>query len=237
MNRLLTTCCVPMIVGLSLVALGCASPPDVPDTPEAEFIPLFNGENLDGWEVVGGDAAFSVEGGDIVGVCKNTKQNTFLRTTKTYRDFEFRCQFKWDTPGNSGIQYRSHRYPDSDPDNPGRVYGYQFELDSSPRAWSGGLYEEGRRRWIVDLGSPDDEEDDNAERRAAVDLDGWNEIVIECKGNRIRTWLNGVSIVDHIDEDGEYPLLEGFFALQVHAGGTGRFRWRDPRIKELVVEE
>lgn len=226
------------LVGGATLGIGCTSgPPDVPETPEAEFTPLFNGNDLDGWEVVGGEAAYRVQDDSIIGVCKKTKKNTFLRTQKTYRDFEFRAQFKWDTPGNSGIQFRSHQYPSTDEDNPSRVYGYQFELDSSARAWSGGLYEEGRRGWIVDLGKPEDSEDNNVERRNAVKLDDWNEIVIQCKANRIRTWLNGVSIVDHIDADGEFPLLEGFFALQVHAGGSGQFQWRNLRIKEFEPEE
>ena len=227
-----TRASVTLLCGVLLLATGCATDnPPVPQTAETDFTPLFDGVSLDGWEVVGGDAAFRVEDGAIVGVCEDTKKNTFLRTRKTYRDFEFRCRFKWDRPGNSGIQYRSHRKPMSDPREPGRVYGYQFELDSSARAWSGGLYEEGRRGWIVNL-----EGEEKAFKREAVILDGWNDVVIECRGNRIRTWLNGVSIVNHTD-DPAWGLDDGFFALQVHAGGNGQFRWRDLRMKKLEADD
>lgn len=222
-----------LMFALAWVAAGCASDnPPVPATPESDFVPLFDGQTLDGWERVGGEATYKAEDGAIVGTCDNTERNTFLRTVKTYRDFEFRCQFKWDVQSNSGIQYRSHQRPSTERRYAGQVYGYQFELDPSDRAWSGGLYEEGRRGWIVNL-----EGDDKAAKRAAINLDGWNDIVIECRGNRIRTWLNGVSIVNHRDTDGDFPLTEGFFALQVHSGSKGVMRWRNLRIKEYPTDD
>lgn len=212
---------------------GCATDnPPVPTTDEADFTPLFDGQSLAGWTVVGGEASFDVDNGEIVGTSENATKNTFLRTVKAYDNFEFRCQFKWDRPGNSGIQFRSHQRPAAHPRNPKQVYGYQYELDSSARAWSGGLYEEGRRGWLVNLDG-----EKNAFKREAVNLQDWNDIVIECRGNRIRTWLNGVSIVNHEDLDGNYPLPEGFFGLQVHAGGTGQVRWRNLRIKELRIDD
>lgn len=222
-----------LLLALTCLGTGCATDnPSPPNTPEAEFTPLFNGENLDGWFVVGGDATFRVQDGEIVANNANTKQNAFLRTRETYGDFEFRCQFKWDQPGNSGIQFRSHQWPSTQRRDANRVYGYQFELDASDRAWSGGLYEEGRRGWIVDLKG-----DKKAFKRDAIDLDGWNDIIIECRGNRIRTWLNGVSIVNHRDTDGEFPLMEGFFALQAHASKPSVMRWRDLRIKTYPRED
>ena len=231
MNRL-HNLALTVLLGLSLLAVGCKSQTSsVPRTPESQFTPLFNGKDLTGWHKVGGDATYTVENGEIVGVCKNTKQNTFLRTDKIYADFEFRCQFKWDIHGNSGIQYRSHQKADADGNETGRVYGYQFELDSSPRAWSGGLYEEGRRGWLYNLKA-----DDKADKRAAIKLDDWNDVDILCKGNHIRTWLNGVEIVDYVDEDAANALSEGFFGLQVHAGGSGQMRWRNLRIKQLTAE-
>jgi len=33
----------------------------------------------------------------------------------------------------------------------GSLWGYQIEVDPSRRAWSGGLYEEGNRGWLVTL--------------------------------------------------------------------------------------
>jgi hypothetical protein len=97
---------------------------------EAEFVSLFDGENLDGWRKAGGGATYAVEDGCIVGRV-GPGPNTFLRTEATYRNFVFRVQVKLDVPGNSGIQFRSHQR-----DGHGRVYGYQAEIDPSPRRLS-----------------------------------------------------------------------------------------------------
>ncbi|MBN1490938.1 MAG: BNR-4 repeat-containing protein, partial [Phycisphaerae bacterium] len=53
----------------------------VPDTSGAGFVPLFDGETLDGWRPVNGGAKYHVEDGCVVGVCDPaSKMNTFLRT-------------------------------------------------------------------------------------------------------------------------------------------------------------
>ena len=51
---------------------------------------------------------------------------------------DLKADVKLDVPGNSGIQVRSHQT------DKGRVFGYQCEIDPSARAWSGGIYDEGR---------------------------------------------------------------------------------------------
>ena len=65
----------------------------------------------------------------------------------------------------------------------------------------------------------------------------WNQIVIRCEGNHIQTWLNGVQITDYTDKDEDKALTQGFFALQVHAGGNGVMRWRNLRVKELTEDK
>lgn len=142
--------------------------------------------------------------------------NTFLLTEAAFADFELTLEVRLDLPGNSGIQFRSHQRPD------GVVYGYQCEIDPSPRAWSGGIYDEGRRGWLATLdGKPD--------AQAAFCVNGWNQYVIRAEGSRLQTWVNGVPCADVIDGADE----EGFIALQVHSGDRGRIRWRDIRIRFL----
>lgn len=210
-----------LVIALVLGPLvGCST--------ERGFVPLGDGKTLDGWEVVGGNAAFRVEDGEIVGTCTNSRPNTFLRTTKAdYRDFELRGQFKWDIPGNSGIQFRSQQKPADAERGAGVVYGYQYEIDPSDRAWTAGLQEESRRGWLVPLKG-----EENQAKRKAVNLEGWNDFVIRCEGDRIRTWLNGMPIADYTDES-EDRLEEGFFALQIHWGESSQVRWRGLRVKEL----
>ncbi|MDR0392008.1 MAG: DUF1080 domain-containing protein, partial [Planctomycetaceae bacterium] len=57
----------------------------------------------------------------------------------------------------------------------------------------------------------------------------WNEIVIQCVGPSIKTWLNGVKVSDFFDlESGE-----GVFGFQVHSGDRGQVCWRNIRVEEF----
>lgn len=190
------------------------------------FVPMFDGKSFDGWKKVGGGATYAIEGDDIVGKV-GPGSNTFLRTEKTYGDFILKLDLKLDIPGNSGIQFRSHQKPAEDGN--GRVFGYQCEVeptshavDPKARSWSGGIYDEGRRGWLFPLTG-------HAEAQKASKVDDWNKYTIMAVGPHIRTWLNGIPCADLIDA----MDLEGFIALQVHAGKSGRIRWKDVRLKDL----
>ena len=129
--------------------------------PDAEgFLPLFNGKNLAGFVQVGGHAKYRVEDGQLVGQCVPNTPNSFLCTERHYTNFILEVEFKVDPNLNSGIQIRSHYYDQlkeyewqgkTIKVSPGRVHGYQVEIDPAPRAWSGGIYDEGRRGWLNDL--------------------------------------------------------------------------------------
>jgi hypothetical protein len=185
---------------------------------QEKTVALFDGKTLDGWEKVNGGARYHVEGDAIVGVVNpESKRNTFLRTKKTYRNFRLELDSKLDIPGNSGIQFRSHQRAAED----GRVYGYQYEVDPSPRAWTAGIYDEGNRGWLFPLtGLP--------EAQKAYKPDAWNHFVIAARGPLIKTWLNGVPCADLIDTLDD----EGFIALQVHAGNEGQIRWKNINLTE-----
>jgi hypothetical protein len=202
-----------------LLLLGLASSATAAEPGDEGMVPLFDGTSFAGWKKVGGGATYTIEGDTIVGKV-GPGTNSFLRTEKTYGDFVLKVDLKLDVPTNSGIQFRSHQQPSDDGN--GRVYGYQCEVDPLPRAWSGGLYEEGRRLWLFPLEGHD-------EARKAFKLDDWNHFTISAFGPHLRTWLNGVPCADLIDA----MELEGFIALQVHAGKAGQIRFRNIRLKDL----
>ncbi len=202
---------------------------------EEGFAPLFNGKDLDGWVQRGGKAKYRVEEGQIVGSSVPDTPNSFLCTAKDYGDFVLLLEFKVDPTLNSGVQIRSQCF-----DEPrelelggkkikvaaGRVHGYQVEIDPSPRAYSGGIYDEGRRGWLADLKS-------NEAARKAFKAGDWNRFRVECRGDSIKTWINDVAAADL--KDAATP--KGFIALQVHGVGKKaeplEVRWRNLRIKEL----
>lgn len=166
--------------------------------------PLFNGRDLAGWRQVNGSAPYTVVDGAIVGTTVPGSPNSFLATEKTYGDFVFECEVLQEGgPSNSGVQFRSASRPDFEK---GRVHGYQVDIDPSPRAWTGGVYDEARRGWLY----PGDL---NPRALTAYQYGRWNLLRIEAIGPSIRTWVNGIPVAHVIDD------LEprGFLALQVHS--------------------
>jgi hypothetical protein len=209
------------------------------------FVPLFNGKDLTGWVQRGGKAKYRVENNAVVGTTVPGTPNTFLCTTKDYGDFILELEFKVDPSMNSGVQIRSNiydqekKYTGKVKDKTGkeeekeikvpagRVHGYQVEIDPSSRAWTGGIYDEGRRGWLFDLKEKPD-------AQKAFKQGEWNAFRVECKGDSIKTWLNGVPAADLTDS----MTRSGFIALQVHSVGKEQTEpkevaWRNIRVKEL----
>ena len=194
---------------------ACAAPESASPGPAApRALELFNGRDLSGWRQIG-DARWEVENGELVGSIGGGSQS-FLATEAEFSDFMLELELKNELPGNSGLQVRSHQ------NDKGKVFGYQIEIDPSERAWSGGLYDEGRRGWLFDL-------KDAPEARAAFRNGDWNHYRIELRGNRIRTWVNGGPTVDTTDE----ADASGFIALQVHSGNNTRMRFRNLRLTKF----
>src|ERR1700712_973576 len=112
---------------------------------------LFDGKTLNGWKRLAGEAEYKVEDGMIVGHTVLNSGNTFLATEKEYENFILELDIKIESEkGNSGVQTRSH-YDAAAKNGKGLVYGRQVEVDPSPRKWSGGIYDEGRRQWLYPL--------------------------------------------------------------------------------------
>jgi hypothetical protein len=189
-----------------------------------DMVPIFNGKNLDGWVQKNGFAAYRVEDGMIVGATTTGSPNSFLCTEKEYGDFILELDVMVDPELNSGIQIRSHSLEEL---NNGRVHGYQVEIDPSDRAWSGGIYDEGRRGWLDDL-------EDNEPARKAFKRYDWNHYKIEAIGPRIRTWINGVPAADLVDS----MDATGFIGLQVHSHAKEglEVKWKNIKLQDLDAE-
>ncbi len=234
MKHILTITTVCLVTLSSLLAANA----------DEKMTPLFDGKTLDDWVQHGGKAKYEVVDGVIVGTSVPNTPNSFLCTKKHYTDFELHVEFKVDPALNSGIQIRSNVA-----DKPtevvtktssgkvrkrkiaaGRVHGYQVEIDPSARAWSGGIYDEGRRGWLNDLSK-------NKAAQNAFKQNEWNQYRIVCQGDSIKTWINGVPAADLKDD----LTSKGFIALQVHgvrnpAQVGKQVSWRNVKIKELSAK-
>src|SRR5690625_2926858 len=80
-------------------------------TAQENWKPLFNGEDLDDWVILNGEADYLIEGDEIVGVSKMNTPNSFLSTKKNYGDFILEFEVKVDPSHNSGVQIRSNSIP------------------------------------------------------------------------------------------------------------------------------
>ncbi|SFD28166.1 3-keto-disaccharide hydrolase [Algibacter pectinivorans] len=164
---------------------------------------LIENNTLNGWNIKGGKATYSIEDGVITGTTVKETPNTFLTTNKFYDDFILELEYKVDSTMNSGIQIRSNSFPHY---QDGRVHGYQVEIDPSKRAWSAGIFDEGRRKWLNTLES-------NEDAQKAFKQNDWNHYRIEAIGDTIKTWINGVPASYLIDD----KTASGFIGLQVHS--------------------
>ena len=224
-------------------------------TQENEWESLFNGKDLSGWTVMcqpqdAGNEFWKVEDGSILcdSIGKSDHTYVWLMTDREFQDFELRLKFQAyaDSPGNSGLQFRS-RY-DKD-DNGGWLNGPQIDihpLKSMP--WRTGLiYDEtrGENRWIFpslkDAGMPESFKPEQFIMKYAEDGDTWNELVLICKGMRIKTIVNGIvradwdatGVLDNELHRKHNIDKKGHFALQLHHGDELRIKFKDIQIKEI----
>lgn len=175
--------------------------------------PIFDGKTFKGWEKRG-EAIWEIHDGVITGRTGKGGHG-WLCTDRTYGDFILELEVKIES-GNAGVQVRSHF------ENGDKMVGYQVEVDPSPRAWSGGLYEQGRRGWLQNLTN-------TPAARAAFKPGEWNHYRIECIGDSFRTWVNDVPATDYRDS----LDIEGIIALQVHSGKNHKVQFRNIRLADL----
>ncbi|MEZ4933687.1 MAG: DUF1080 domain-containing protein [Saprospiraceae bacterium] len=174
-----------------------------------------------------GEADFKIKGKKLIGISKLNTPNSFLATKKNYSDFILEFEVKIDTGLNSGVQIRSESNPEY---MDGRVHGYQVEIETSPRKWAGGIYEEARRGWLYPL-------TDNPKGQEAWINGKWNRYRIEAIGHEIKTWVNGIPCANLLDD----MTAEGFIAFQVHSIGKKeqegkKVIWRNIKIKTEGLE-
>ncbi|MCX6897865.1 MAG: DUF1080 domain-containing protein [Verrucomicrobia bacterium] len=192
------------------------------------FVPLFNGNNLDGWQ--GATEVYAVEDGRLVcrkhgpGEKESTDKNLF--TTKEYADFVLRFEFKLEPGANNGVAVRSPLK--------GRIsevgmeiqilddYAEQYK-NLQPHQYHGSIY----------LLAP-------AKRGHLKPVGQWNSEEIMFQGRRAKVTLNGVVIVDVDLDNLEYKKYldknTGRMRTKGHIGFLGhgsRVEFRNIRIKEL----
>ena len=178
-----------------------------------EPVSLFNGTDLDGWQVHGTERWY-VDSGELVCESGPDAAYGYLTTDRTFHDFDLTVDFKQEADGNSGVFFRSSVEGTT-------VSGWQAEV-APPGLFTGGIYESYGRGWLI---QPDPALD------AALRMGDWNTMRVRAVGDRVTTWLNGTRMVDLVDEG--VGAGTGSIALQIHDGGGIKVRWRNIEVVDL----
>lgn len=174
---------------------------------------IFNGKDLTGWTIHGTEKWY-VDKGELVCESGPDKEYGYLSTTEKYKNFELTLQFKQEANGNSGVFFRSGI-------EGVKINGWQVEV-APLNAHTAGIYESYGRGWLIQP-KPEDEQ--------ILKQGEWNTLKIKAVNDEVTTWLNGHKMV--YLKDAKIGQGEGFIALQIHAGGGIKIRWKKIRIKVL----
>lgn len=221
-----------------------------PQQTEAGFKPIFDGKTLEGWR--GHPHAWKVEDGAICGRLEalrmadasNWRKEFLEWTGPVPDDFELRLQVRLKLPetdaGNLGVRYRIGQKPST----------VSYDLDFEPIwKYNCGLREIGGRdmlarptqkvRYACEAGSRKPElqghvTDEESLKQAYRNL-GWNDLTIRAVKNRLVHQLNGITIVDCIDDDPDLRRLSGGIGLKMmlYYGPWIEARFRHVRIRAI----
>lgn len=222
-----------------------------------EFQPIFNGENLEGWN--GDKTYWSVKDGILIGeVTPETilKRNSFIIYEKEQpTNFELKLEYRISTSGNSGVNYRSEKITNK----PFALRGYQSDIDGKNK-YTGQNYEEKKRTTLAYIGEkvtiehmPDSIPSNNIrknvkrncwqtrnvvaslgdkkELKASIKNNDWNTMRIIVKGNQMQHFVNGVLMSDLTDLDIQNSSKTGFIGVQVHTGPPMKVEYKNFKLK------
>ncbi|MHB1305592.1 MAG: family 16 glycoside hydrolase [Limisphaerales bacterium] len=204
---------------------------------EAGFIPIFNGNDLTGWDGMPG--WWKVEEGALTAESTPDKPcnepNYLIWRGGQPADFELLADFRLSGAGNSGIQLRSQALPNWD------TSGYQADM-SGDGALVGFVYEHTRgliagRGERVTIGADGKREarelGDAAELLKIYQKEGWNTYRIICRGPEITLFINGTLMCQFTDRDAKQAASKGIIALQMHPGPPMKIEFKNLRLKTL----
>ncbi|WP_236652693.1 3-keto-disaccharide hydrolase [Chitinophaga vietnamensis] len=174
---------------------------------------LFNGKNLDGWQIHGTEKWY-VDKGELVCESGPDKEYGYLATNNQYKDFELTVQFKQEANGNSGVFFHSSLEGT-------KISGWQAEV-APPGLHTGGIYESYGRGWLIQPGK---------EKEAYLKMGEWNTMKVRVAGDSVTTWLNGHEMIQLKDE--KIGAVNGQIALQIHSGGGIKVRWKNIKLVPL----
>lgn len=183
---------------------------------------LFNGKDLEGWRAAENKDAFKVKDGVLV--VKGRRGHLFYSgdvCNATFKDFHFKAEVMTKPKANSGLYFHTAFQKSGWPRK-----GYECQVNNThkDRKKTAGLY-----------GVKDN-------YKAPVKDNEWFLYEIIVAGKRIRTKINGKTIIDFTEPDNHKVkgspgrrLSEGTFAIQGHDPGS-EVHYRSIKVKTPETE-
>ena len=214
----------------SLVLPSIISAGDSPEAQEplvegAGVIELIDADTLEGWKVP--SECWTTEEGVIIGDTglEPIPVPEWLYTEQSFADFILSSEFRLtgSKKPNSGIYYRvkpvQYQWKEHTP-----IYeaatGYEYDVVPGKFCASlGDWYARPKLRVFADLKTI----------QHVYKEEGWNRATLRARGNRFEYWLNGVKLLDYIDEDPE-GSREGIIGLQIHNNAVMKVEYRYLRV-------
>lgn len=223
---------------------------------------LFNGKNLEGWEVKyqpqdKSKEFWSVKNGAIEcnSIGKPEHNYVWLMSEREFGDFDLQLKFQIfkSSPGNSGVQFRSRFDDSANAREGGWLSGPQADIHPPTPFRAGLIYDEtdGVNRWIFpsmknwEIGEKDVPQTALQTKLFYADNDpnAWNTMEISCQGMKIKTLVNGNLVTDFdatgiLDDEIHVQKnvgISGKIALQLHASDELKIRFKDIKINPFIT--
>lgn len=172
--------------------------------------PIFNGKDLSGWKA-GADSPFwKVVDGVLVGQNDEALKGNVLFTEKSYHDFVFECEVRWEGHIDSGVMLRKPELQCQI----GISGSLKKDMTCSFYVGKGGYPEAGQAKGKDEV----------------LKLGDWNKIRIEARGNTFKVSLNGKLVTEFTDPTYAEAAPLG---LQIHPKLPMKVEYRNIRAKAL----
>lgn len=199
-SLLISACCFAICSFLS-VPLRASEP---------QWITLFNGKDLAGWNLPSSNPFWRVENGVLIGESDEKLTGSMLRTERKFRDFVLELDARWQGDPDSGVFVREP--------------SLQIQIGTSisqKKEYTGSFY-------LSKEGYPE-----RAQAKDAVKLlrkGDWNTLRIEARGDTFKVSINGKPASQFTDAkySGAGPI-----GVQIHAKLKMKIEFRKIRIAEL----
>lgn len=182
----------------AMVALSLAGSARAED---GEWISLFDGKTLDGWERVGNEKSqWEVKDGAMTG---SGPASMLVHVKGPYKNFRYRAELKISDGGNSGLYFRTTR-------KPGFMDGYEAQVDSTHTdpIRTGSLY--GFCHVYKQLVKPD--------TWFTYEIEVRDDVWRGREMTRIKLTVDGNELYEYMDF--EKTFKQGHFAWQHHDPGS-----------------